>query len=87
MRAAACASWRKRGAEGGIVGERGLQQLDRDAAAEAGVDAGVHVGHAAATEELADLVATGEQTDVCRHPFCHDRPLGWPCCALRLRIA
>ena len=62
-------------AEGGIVGERRLQQLDRDAAAEASVHADVHVGHAAAAEQLADLVAAGEQTNICCHPFCHDPPL------------
>ena len=61
------------GAERGVVRERRFEQLDRDTAAEAGVGAGVDIGHSAAPEQFADLVAAGEQTHVCRHPICHDR--------------
>jgi hypothetical protein len=73
------------GAEGRIVGEGGLQQLDRDSAAQPGIHADMHVGHAAATEELTDLVAAGEQADVCRHPICHDRL--FPCWSCSVRSA
>jgi hypothetical protein len=41
----------------------------------------VDIGHAAAAEQFTDLVAAGEQANVCRHPICHDPPLS-RCCAL-----
>ena len=59
------------GAEGGIGGERRLHQLDRDAAAEPGVGADVHVGHAAPTDQLADLVPVGEEVNALSHTFSH----------------
>jgi hypothetical protein len=48
------------GAERGIVGERRLQQLNGDAAPEAGIGADADVCHAAAADEFTDLVSTGK---------------------------
>ena len=46
--------------EGGVAGEVGAQALDRDGAAEPHVGALANLGHAAASEELAHLVATAD---------------------------
>ena len=51
----------------GSLASDGLSSLIGDPAAEPGVQSGVHVGHAAATEQFADLVAAGEQADLLRH--------------------
>ncbi|GMA95140.1 hypothetical protein GCM10025881_19640 [Pseudolysinimonas kribbensis] len=55
------------GAERRVVGEGGLQQLDRDLPAEAGIRAGIHVGHAAVTEQRPQPVASGDDADVGSH--------------------
>ena len=59
-------------AEGGVVRERRLEQLDRDAAAEPAVGADVDVGHAAAPDEFADLVAAREHAHVLRYAVNHE---------------
>ena len=71
MRAAACASCRNRVRNAGSLASDGLEQLDGDLAIEPGVEPGMHVGHAAATEECADLIAAGEQADARRRPLRH----------------
>ena len=48
------------GLEGGVAGEVGAQPLDRDGAAEAHVGALADLGHAAAPEQLAHLVASAD---------------------------
>src|SRR5690606_19023844 len=55
------------GLEGGVAGEVGAQDLDGDRASEPGVVADVHLGHAAASDELADLVAGREEPRCCVH--------------------
>ena len=50
------------GEEVRVPGEVGAQHLDRDRATQTGVMAEVHLGHAAAADELGDLVAAAEQT-------------------------
>ena len=49
-------------AEHGVGGQRRLQQFDGDAAAKLGIGREVHVGHATATDQRAELVACGEQS-------------------------
>ena len=55
-----------------VPGQVGAQHLDRDAAAEAGVVADVDLGHPAATEQLAHLVASAQQAGGVAHvvPSC-----------------
>ncbi len=48
------------GLERGVAGQVGPQHLDRHLPSEPHVAAGVHDGHAAAPEQVADLVAPGE---------------------------
>ena len=48
------------GLERGVAGQVGAQDLDGHGATEPGVVADVHLGHAAAADELADLVPAGE---------------------------
>ncbi len=54
------------GHERGVPGEVRAQQLDRDAAAQAQVAALVDLGHAATTDDLAELVALAEPSLVHR---------------------
>ena len=63
---------RKRVAGVGVLGEVGVQQLDRDGAVERAVVAAPHRAGAALTEPVAQLVAVGEHAAplAC---CCHDR--------------
>ena len=70
-------------AERGVGRELRLQQLDRDLAPEAGVGADVHVGHAAAPDEVADAVATREQADCPAQSPSRRRPAPAVCAQLR----
>ena len=56
--------------EVGVAGEVGSQHLDRDLSPEPGVVAQVDVGHAAAPDELTDLVASPQDAGCGRHGFC-----------------
>ena len=55
----------------GSVARLRLHQLDGDLATEPGVGADVDVGHAAATDQVADLVPVGEEVDPLSHAFSH----------------
>ena len=57
------------GLEGRVAGEVGAQDLDRDGPAEARVVADVDLGHAAAADELADLVAAAEDPGCVVHHY------------------
>ena len=50
------------GLEGGVARQVGAQHLDRDGAAQPRVASPVHLGHAAAAEQLTDLVAVAEES-------------------------
>jgi len=55
------------GPERGVGGERRLQDLDGDGATELGVNAAEDVGHAPATDEVADDVSACEQALIVSH--------------------
>ena len=63
------------GAEHGVGGELGAEQLDRHGSVQAQVVAPTHLGHAAATETRAQLVAATEDPVVACHVlFSPERP-------------
>src|SRR5690348_16664600 len=62
----------------GVAGEVGAQHLDGDRPGEPGVVAVVDLGHAAAAEEVPDLVTPAEQA-WCAHLCFPPRPLPLPC--------
>src|SRR5690606_22602871 len=55
------------GQEGGVPGEVGAQDLDRDRAPQPQVVADVHLGHTATADQLADLVAATQHLGLVRH--------------------
>ena len=61
--------------EAGVAGEVGTQDLDRDGAAKARVVADVHLGHAAAANEVADLIPAREDLRVVAHLLVPPRPV------------
>ncbi len=62
----------KAGAEGGVAREGRFEQLDGDASTEAGVRSEPDVGHAATSDQCANLVSAGEQAHALIHAVCHD---------------
>ena len=71
------------GQECGVAGQVRAQHLDGDGAPEAGVLAGVDLGHATPADEAADLVATAEQS----RRAVHVRPFPVPVVAHERLIA
>jgi hypothetical protein len=57
----------KTGQPVGVVGDRGGQDLDRDATLQPGVDGGIHLAHATGADGGEDLVGTEARTGCERH--------------------